>query len=485
MLLKKILPQWHQLWRRHSAFSISGQASERERRIAFAAMAGALAKAFSIGSALVSVPLTLHYLGPERFGMWMTISSLVAFLTFADLGVGNGLLSSVATAHGRDDCNRIAALISSAYAVLSALAIFVLALFAISYNFVPWHRLFNVQSELARAEAGPAVTAIVACFALGIPLGVVQRTQIGLQMSYVASLWQCAGSLVGLACIVFAVWYEASLPLLIIAFAGAPLLAGLANSLIFFGWHRRDLAPQACKVSQTATRDLMGTGLLFLVLQLAGTVTFLSDNLIITQKLGAMAVPDYAVPEKLFALIGVVIALALAPLWPAYGEAIARGDGDWVQQTLRRSLLLSTAIAAMGSVVLVLAAPLILTLWVGHTVAPPVALLVGLGVWKVLEVAGISLGMFLNGAGVVGLQVFISIVTAAVAVLMKFTLIDLIGISGTVWATIVTYSILALLPYYLLRKKLIITAKGRQSDMGERLKKVALNIKRLTENVVE
>ena len=73
-----------------------GRAKERHRRIVLSAIASAMAKIISITTALISVPLTLHYLGPERYGMWMTISSLAALLAFADLGIGNGMLNAIA-----------------------------------------------------------------------------------------------------------------------------------------------------------------------------------------------------------------------------------------------------------------------------------------------------------------------------------------------------------------------------------------------------
>src|SRR5262245_42123374 len=106
-----------------------GRARERQRRIALSALASALAKAISVSTALISVPLTLTYLGAERYGMWMTMSSLVAMLSFADLGIGNGLLASVASAHGRNDRDEIQSYVSSAYLVLSAIAIAIVGLF--------------------------------------------------------------------------------------------------------------------------------------------------------------------------------------------------------------------------------------------------------------------------------------------------------------------------------------------------------------------
>ena len=56
-----------------------------------------------LATSFISVPLVIGYLGSERYGMWITMSSLVAALGPLDLGIGLGLLTVVSDAHGRDD----------------------------------------------------------------------------------------------------------------------------------------------------------------------------------------------------------------------------------------------------------------------------------------------------------------------------------------------------------------------------------------------
>lgn len=434
--------------------SADGRARERHRRVALSAGAAALAKVLSVGTALISVPLTLHYLGAERFGMWMIISSLIALLAFADLGIANGVLSEVAAAHGRDDRAAVQRIVSSGFFLLSAIAVALLALFAGAYFWVPWHRVFNVQSELARAEAGPALAVFVACFAAAIPLAVVQRVQLGLQQGFTASLWQCVGSLCGLAGVLLAISLQGGLPWLVLSMAGVPLLAALLNSLHFYGSAQPDLRPRLAFISRQAARRVAGSGALFFVLQVTVALAYTSDSLVIAQLLGAPAVAAYAVPEKLFSLISLALAMVLAPLWPAYGEAIARGDGAWVRRTLKHSIWLAAGVAGAGSLLLLAFGPAILHLWVGEAIAPPMLLLVALAVWKVMEAMGSAVAMFLNGARVVTLQVVVASTTALAAIGLKFLLVPSVGIAGAVWATVIAYVIFAAIPYTIYLPKL-------------------------------
>ena len=419
--------------------SEAGRANERHRRVLLTAAAAAAAKVVSVGTALVSVPLTLHYLGTERYGMWMTMSSLVAMLGFADLGIGNGLLTSVASANGRDDRAEIRAYVSSAFIILSAIALSIGLVAGIAYPAIPWPRLFNVDSVLAAKEAGPALAVLIACFLLALPLGVVQKVQIGLQKGFAASLWQCGASVLGLACLLLVIRFEGGLPWLALAFAGGPIVAGLSNALVFFGAQARDIAPS---VRHASRRDMARTariGLLFLVLQIVVAVAYSSDNIVIAQIRGAAAVAEYAVPAQMFSLIGAIVSMGLFPLWPAYGEALARGDHAWVKRTFVRSLVASISLAAIASTVLVLVGPMLLKLLVGRAIEPPFLLLIGLGLWKTLEAGGNSIAMLLNGGNVVGLQVALATSMAIAAITFKIVLVGWIGAAGAVWATILAY----------------------------------------------
>jgi O-antigen/teichoic acid export membrane protein len=422
------------------------RARERRRRVILSAIASAMAKVLSVATVLISVPLTLHYLGSERYGMWMTISSLIAMLSFADLGMGNGLLNSIAHAHGQGDLRAIRRFVSSGFTILTIVACSVLIAFVLAYPWLTWSRIFNARSVLAQSEAGPALATFVVLFALNIPLGVVGRVQTALQQSFSASLWQCAGSVLALICMLAVIYLQAGLPWLVAAAFGAQSIAAALNTAHFFVRSRSDLRPRYQDVSRVAIKHIATTGSLFLILQVVAAVAYASDNLVIAQLLGASAVTEYAVPEKLFSLIAMALAIMLAPLWPAYGEALARGDVQWVRSAFGRSLSIALGVASALSLLLVVCAPKLLSLWLGHTVNPPMLLLVGLGLWKIIEAGGTAVAVLLNGANVVRVQIVVGILTGICALTLKIVLIGHIGIAGTVWASIIAFSLISVIP---------------------------------------
>ena len=65
----------------------------RDRRIALATLTGVLSKISALVLAYISVSVAVGKLGPVAFGLWMTINGLSVLMPFADLGLGNGLIS--------------------------------------------------------------------------------------------------------------------------------------------------------------------------------------------------------------------------------------------------------------------------------------------------------------------------------------------------------------------------------------------------------
>ena len=441
---------WHAVsllrLRRFDSSTADGRSKERYRRVAWTTLASVAARGVAVLTALVSVPLTLHYLGTERYGLWMTISSTVAMLGFADLGMGNGLLNAISEANGRDDREAAREYVSSAFFMLLAVSILLGIGFGLIYSWVPWQRVFNVSESLAVAEAAPAVLILVGCFLLNVPLGIVQRVQMGYQEGFVNSLWQGLGNLMGLGGVLTAIHFRAGLPWLVFAMAGAPMLASALNGLVLFGFRRPWLRPKWNNTTSHAARRILHLGMLFFVLQIAVTFAFASDNIVAAHVLGPEAVTQYSVPKRLFSIVPMILGMALGPLWPAYGESIARGDTAWVKTTLLRSLKIVLTLTSIPAIFLVAFGAKMVRLWVGPEITPSFLLLLGLGLWMLLHSAGSGVAMFLNGANVLWFQVVCASLMASGAFVAKIVLARHVGLPGIIWGTVLAYVVCTAVP---------------------------------------
>jgi O-antigen/teichoic acid export membrane protein len=436
---------------RFSAFSSptpEGRSKERYRRAILTSLASALSSVIGISASLISVPLTLHYLGIERYGLWMTISAVIAVLGFSDLGINNGLINGIAKAHGRDDRELARQYVSSAFFILVAVALILGAAFAIAYPWIRWSSLFRVRSAQAMSEVGPAVAVITGCFLINIPTGIVSRVQSGYQEGFIANLWSSLGSILCLVFLLLVIHIHGSLALLVLAMAGAPILALVLNGAVEFGIQRPWLFPSWRYVKPGVSKSLLRLGSLFLILQIDGAIAYSSDNIVLAAVLGPEAVSQYAVPAKLFSLVTLATSFLTVPLWPAYGEALARGDHHWIRRTLYRSLILSAGVSVILSVALVSFGTRIIYLWVGPSIQPSPLLLAGLGIWGVVCSISNGIAIFLNGLSVMRFQVIIASVGAFLNIAISIYLTRRIGIPGVIYGSILGQILVGFVPYY-------------------------------------
>ena len=71
---------------------------ERTRLVQKNIILSFLIKGLSIAIGLVFVPLTINYIDAERYGIWLTLSSIIIWFNFFDLGLGNGLRNKLVEA---------------------------------------------------------------------------------------------------------------------------------------------------------------------------------------------------------------------------------------------------------------------------------------------------------------------------------------------------------------------------------------------------
>jgi O-antigen/teichoic acid export membrane protein len=417
----------------------------RDRRALLTAATSMAARLLALGVSLATVRISITYLGATRYGLWATVTSLTAFLAFSDLGIGNAVINRMSAAFASGDRERAPKEVSSATAVLGGIAIVILAVALLLLPVMPWPQIYNVRG-LAATEAGPATLAVIACFAVLIPIGLVQKVQLGFQQGTIANLWLMAGSVLGLALLLTGIALHAGLPWLVLGVAGGPVIAMSLNWVQEFFRLRPWLRPAPRHVDLRVGVGLARTGLLFLGLQVAGAVAFSSDNLIATQILGPVAVAQYSVTQRVFTVLPALLSVAAVALWPAYGEALIRADRPWIRRMLVRSTLFAVGLTLLGSLVLLAVSRFVFGFLIGPALLPPLALLIGFVVWSVLYAFGNVASMLLNAANVILFQLIIASIMAVASIVLKIELGRAYGVAGIIWGTVIAYGLLAVLP---------------------------------------
>jgi O-antigen/teichoic acid export membrane protein len=424
-----------------------------------------LAKLVVLATTVLSVPLTFQYLGADRYGLWMTITSLVLFLGFADFGLGNGLASALAEADGKEDRVFARQQVSCAFYLLLGIAALLLCTLAAAYRFIPWQDIYRTRTALATAEAGPATAVLVICAALNMPLGTVLRVQIGYQQGYIGDLWNALGNLIALLCVFAAVKLHFGLPMLVAGLAGSPLIATAVNWVIQFKFRTPWLQPSLTLIEWRSMFHLARTGLLFFVQQCCGLIYYVSDNLVIAQTLDSPHVARFAVMQRVFSL-GLISQYFMTPLWPAFGEALIRRDFDWARSTIKRAITGNFVVGGAAGVLLLFMSGPLVKRWTGSDAGPIDGLRFGFCLWVILVGYIAAMNAFLNQRGVMAKHLIYFGSASLLSLALKIVLVHYWALSGIVWATLIGFGLVYIVPAARLAFGNL-KLRDRQADVSE------------------
>jgi O-antigen/teichoic acid export membrane protein len=412
------------------------------------------ARVASVGITFVSVPIALGYLGIERYGLWATLTAGAAVLVFADLGLGNALINDASHSLALDDRQRARRAFSTSLLLLSGIAAVLGVALVPTLAVVDWHDLLRLGPDISEGEARAAVAATALAFVITVPLSVTERMRLALQEGYANSSWTLLGLLGSLVALIVLVAVRASLPVVILGSAAAPIVALAANGfglLRSYPW----LRPRFSLCDRQTAARLARLGSLFFILQLAMGVAYQSDIVVAGSVLGPGAAATYAVTLRLFTLAPKLVELLLLQIWPAYTDALARGDAAWIRATLRKSVLIALGSSGAWAIGLVILAGPILEVWTGGTIRADPPLLLGLAAWTVLQSTFNAISILMNAAAVVRFQVIVAVVMAATSVVASVVLANAIGIAGVIWGTVGAYALFSGLPTLLYLPRLL------------------------------
>lgn len=427
----------------------------RGGRIAAAVSSGAAARGLSSLTLLVSLPLAVRYLGAERFGVWATVASTVAFFNLLDLGVASTLTNHVAKSYAVGDRRHPARYVTNALALTTAVALGVGAILAVCWPHINWPKLFNVSAAVSRGEVSATVAVAVALVLLGLPASLSNRILAGSQEVHVSNLVAALGTVANLAGLLTGIAVRASMPLLFVLATGWITFGNLLLLGVVLLWRKPWLRPRRSLLGWTAARELLSSGSGFLLIQVAGAVVFSSDNVVLSHFLGSAQVTPYNVTWRLVGLTAAMQGLLFPAMWPAYTEAYARDDFAWMRRafrlTLRATLALNLAVACL----LLSFGQTLIRWWAGPVAVPSFALLALMSLWAVLSGAMTVESCLLAAVNRTREQGVLSVIAAGLNLALSIVLVQRIGAVGVIAGTIVSYLLVLVVPQSLLVRQVL------------------------------
>jgi O-antigen/teichoic acid export membrane protein len=394
-------------------------------------------KGGGILSSFLLVPLTINFLDTENYGIWLTLSSFIAWFSFFDIGLGNGLRNKFAEAKSKGDLTLARAYVSCAYFTIGSVCLLLVFIFFGLNFFIDWTRVFNADASLQK-QLGILMPIVFAFFCLQMVVKLITTIYTADQhhsMQGKFNFFTSAGSLL-------AIWLmtkttESSLLLFGIIFSILPVLILLGLNLFAFSKKYNDYKPSFSLWKKEYLNDIFGLGMKFFVIQISGIILFSTDNIIITQLYGPEKVVPFNIAFKYLSISNMVVSMVLTPYWSTITEAYIKRDFDWIRISMKNLIKIS-----LGSIFLifamVVASPIVYRLWINDKVDIPISLTIYMAVFFALTIFYAPYTYFINGTGKVKLQMYSILITAIINIPLSIFLAKNmeLGVSGVIIATI-------------------------------------------------
>lgn len=437
---------------------------KRMRAIALTAITALIAKLLAVITPLVTVRINLSYMGEEVYGLWSTVVSLFTMFSYADLGLGSGLQTELCRCCDNKTASK--KLISSAYLILSLFCIVLLLGFCIVYPFINWANLVNAQSEQTIAIAGSVVLAIVIPIVLNVPFSLINRIELAYQEGYKYNIWQCVGNVINLVSIILI--SRTNLGPLAIVWASSlvSLLISILNTFVFFCFQKKDIKIRISFFDKKIAKKLLNVGIMFFVLSIFTTLSLSMDNFIVAKVQGLKEVTSYSTMFKIVCMIGVVSTMLSTPLWTANGEALEKGDIDWVKKTTDKMALLSFALsfaASLGVIILIKPALYILT---DGVVKPDYLLLIGMCIYQIVVSVTNPYFMILNATRKIIFQIVNYLIFSLVSLPLKYIFGLKYGVQAITWIGVITYLLVLTISTYIMSQKALKAERLKHENKG-------------------
>lgn len=412
----------------------NGRSSQAAKNVFFSF----ILKGLSILISFLLVPLTIHYLNVNDYGLWLTISSILTWINFFDIGLGNGLRNKLTEAIAHHDYKLAKIYVSTTFALLLLIMASFFLIFALANYFLEWDRILNLGIE-KRQLLGHMMLIIFAFFCIQFVFKIVGIILVSMQKPALNDLIVVLGNLLALVLIFILTKTTApSLANVSYIFAGAPAIIFVLSYIFVFMGKYKYLKPSYQSVDFKYTKALAGLGVKFFIIQIAVCiVVYTSTNLLLTQLFGAQSVTVYNVAFKFFNALSMAYMIILTPFWSAATDAYAKGDHVWIKKSLNK-LKLIFLLSLVATFFMVLLANKFYNLWVGDSIQVPVTLTVLVAIYTALFNWSNTFIYFINGVGKIQLQLYVTVIIAILYIPSAIYLGHRFGLNGVVFTTILS-----------------------------------------------
>lgn len=333
----------------------------RLRRLGLSIMTNFMAQGLSLVLGVVALPVYIRILGETGYGVYSFLLILINYLGFLDLGLNGGIVRFVAEAVTRRDSDRIRRLtgtISRIYLVTGGTgALFLLA----GSDWMVRHFLNDIPADLL-----PGAVLYFQLGAVAFLLNLYNIFLSGLltaaQKQYLSNSVRFGGD---------SLRYLAGIGILLaggglVGLAITNLVVNSGVLAVLFGLSRRELGTFSLfrPFDRGLFREVFSYSAFLMASTIVGVLAVQANQLVVGYLLPVAALAWYAGSFDTAGKLWLIPKNVLAPVFPLWTEMKAKGEKEKITQILDHSVRFILLVAWLPSLLLLIDADVVLSLWI-------------------------------------------------------------------------------------------------------------------------
>lgn len=363
----------------------------------------------------IAVPISLKYLGTERYGIWQTMMTLIGFVSLTNFGIGNGLRNKVTEYFTNGDKVGLKKVISSAYISLTIISFIILVVSIPLFWFFNYNWIYT-NINIAHSEIAISFIIIIIGFVINFVIGLVTSIIYGIHKSHLVTLSQLISSILSLLLTLCVIDTTSRLYVMSIIYSISNILVNIILTIIVYQIDSCYI-PSLKLFDKYESKKLYTLGMSFFLLQIVSLFMNTSDSFIVAKLIGASDVTNYSIVNKVFNIIPTLFSIILIQVWSQTTKEATLNKYNNIKKMINKLLLLLIPILGV-LIFLVVIFNFISLIWLGEVINVNKLLLISSALYAFFTCTN---GIFVNiqnGLGIIRYQ----IISYTISVIIQFPL---------------------------------------------------------------
>lgn len=392
---------------------------------------------------LISAPLILNILGEEKYGVWTSLLSMVSWIYYMDLGIGNGLRIKLSEALANDEKNKAEKYITVSYVILSIISLCAFIIVLVFTKFADLGKLLNINKNIGENINTIFVVAIL-FVCINFIFSLVNNIFYAVQNASAVTALSILGQALNIMGLYLYSKTGSSLILVVSCIDGVnQLLKNIIGSIWAYIKYP-DCRFKFEKPDFNYSHGILSFGIQTFISSIAALILNSTDNVIIIKYLGAEAVTPYAFCNKYFNMISTVFAVIVVPLQSAYTMAYTKKDLQWILKNLKRAMLV-WLVFSIGTVLACFVFKPFTIIWLQRKLNFSNGLIAYMALYTILLMVSHTFSTLTNGIGRIKETTIAAIAQALVNIPVSiFLAVNMkMGVDGVILGSVVSIAISA------------------------------------------